>query len=215
MFRPNMEIKTTLPQIVESEPYIPTEEEVGMVAEYIYEHYPIYYDMFILACRGMRRSEICAVVAEQVLQDKNGEYYLKIDRAKVMNKNKKWVIKTAKTPKSVRTIKIPKETALSILEKGYAFNGYPNDNYKILRKSCTKLGIPVFSIHKCRHYFASALISENVDLASVAYNGGWKSFSMLEKRYGHAFKKRADAAMDVINKTVPVHGKSTDSNKGA
>ena len=101
------------------------------------------------------------------------------------------------------------------IEKGYAFNGYPNDNYKILRKSCTKLGIPVFSIHKCRHYFASALISENIDLASVAYNGGWKSFSMLEKRYGHAFKKKADAAMDVINKTVPVHEKSTDTRKGA
>lgn len=56
----------------------------------------------MLACFGLRHSEICALA----LEDINGNI-VTINKALVLNKNKDWVLKHTKTPEGTREIWIP------------------------------------------------------------------------------------------------------------
>lgn len=97
VFCPNLKINTTLPQKIKNEPYIPSDKDIKQILEHAkgteYE-IPI-----ILACYGLRRSEICALTPEDIDED-----VVKINKAKVMNENAEWVNKTTKTTSSTREI---------------------------------------------------------------------------------------------------------------
>ena len=58
------------------------------------------------------------------------------------------------------------------------------------------------TLHKLRHYFASKLISENVDVMTTAYLGGWSSPNMIYKRYGHAMDDKKQIALNHIDHIV-------------
>ena len=145
-FRPELKIYTTLPQKVKNEPYIPTDMDVKRIPEHAkgteYE-IPI-----ILACYGMRRSEICALMPEDIDGD-----IVHIRKAKVFGADGAWVDKNTKTTSSTRDIIIPLEVADRIKEKGYVYKGHPNSISEYLGSTEDKLGIPRFTMHKLRHYF--------------------------------------------------------------
>lgn len=182
-FRPNLTISTTLPQKTKSEPYIPTDEDVKQV---IQASAGTNYEIaIILACYGMRRSEICALT----LDDINGNI-VTINKAKVLDKNKKWVIKTTKTEDSSREIWVPDELVTKIREKGSIYDGHPNDISDYLDSLLTKLGIPHFSVHKLRHYYASMSHSLGIPDVYIMKAGGWKSDNVLKNVYRHAMKDK-------------------------
>lgn len=181
--RPNLTISTTLPQKTKSEPYIPTDEDVKQV---IQASAGTNYEIaIILACYGMRRSEICALT----LDDINGNI-VTINKAKVLDKNKKWVIKTTKTEDSSREIWVPDELVTKIREKGSIYDGHPNDISDYLDSLLTKLGIPHFSVHKLRHYYASMSHSLGIPDVYIMKAGGWKSDNVLKNVYRHAMKDK-------------------------
>lgn len=63
-FRPNLKVCTTLPQKVKAEPYTPSREDVKRI---LWEVEGTKFEIpIILACYGMRRSEICALRADDV-----------------------------------------------------------------------------------------------------------------------------------------------------
>ena len=182
-FRPNLTISTTLPQKTKSEPYIPTDEDVKQVIQAsVGTNYEI---AIMLACYGMRRSEICALT----LDDINGNI-VTINKAKVLDKNKKWVIKTTKTEDSSREIWIPDELVAKVREKGSIYDGHPNDISDYLDALQTKLGIPHFSVHKLRHYYASMSHSLGIPDVYIMKAGGWKSDNVLKNVYRHAMKDK-------------------------
>lgn len=182
-FRPNLTISTTLPQKKKSEPYIPTDEDVKQVIQAsVGTNYEI---AIMLACYGMRRSEICALT----LDDINGNI-VTINKAKVLDKNKKWVIKTTKTEDSTREIWIPDELVAKVREKGSIYDGHPNDISDYLDALQTKLGIPHFSVHKLRHYYASMSHSLGIPDVYIMKAGGWKSDNVLKSVYRHAMKDK-------------------------
>lgn len=194
-FNRNFVGKVTLPQPVKSDPYIPTDEEVKKFLTYIKEERPKYYSLVVLAAYGLRRSEIMALSAD----DLDGNI-LHVTKAKVLDENNNFVIKTTKTPKSRRDIVIPQDVADSIRENQYAFNYHPGDISKVINTACKKLGIQRFTLHKLRHYFATKLLSENVDVMTIAALGGWSSPAMIYNRYGHAVEgKKKDALAHIDN----------------
>lgn len=197
LYYPDLIINTTLPLKRKNEPYIPSEDDVKKVLAYVKEHKPNFYACLVLAAYGLRRSEILAITADDV--DGN---ILTINKAKVLNSDKKWVIKGTKTTESERKLTIPKDIAKEIKKNGYAFNCYPNDIYKVLKKACEASNVPVFSMHKLRHYFASKLLSENVDITTVMALGGWQSPAVLQKHYAHAMEKKKKDALDIITKSL-------------
>lgn len=196
-FRPEFTWKTTLPEIQIVEPYIPTDNEVKAFLTYIKENRPKYYVLVILGAYGLRRSEIMAITAD----DLDGTT-LHINKAKVLDENNKWIIKVPKKPKSRRDIEIPQDVADMIREQGFAFNYHPGDISKVINTACRKLNINQFTLHKLRHYFATKLMSENVDVMTVASLGGWSSPDMIYKRYGHAVDEKKKKALKHINKIV-------------
>lgn len=180
-FCPNLKLNTTLPQKVKDEPYIPSDEDIKKILERAagteYE-IPI-----ILACYGMRRSEICALT----LDDIDGDV-VSITKALVQDENKKWVTKSTKTTASTREIIIPEDVAQKIRNQGYIYKGYPNSITCFLFRTQDSLNIPRFSIHKLRHYFASKMSAMNIPEEDIMRFGGWETDYVMKGVYRHALK---------------------------
>lgn len=87
VFRPYLKLTTTLPQKVKNEPYIPSDEEIRLILEYARD--TKYEIPLILACYGMRRSEICALTPDDI----NGDV-VTINKALVQGPNREWVTKS-------------------------------------------------------------------------------------------------------------------------
>ena len=103
-----------MPQKVRNEPYIPTDDDVRRILEHA--RGTEYEIPIILACYGLRRSEICALTLEDIDGD-----VVRITKAMVQDENFKWVIKTTKTTASTREIIIPEKTASQIRKRGYIY----------------------------------------------------------------------------------------------
>ncbi len=194
-FRPDLKLNTTLPQKVKNEPYIPSDDDVKKILSYAKD--TEYEIPIILACYGMRRSEICALTPEDIDGD-----VVSITKAKVQDENLEWVIKkTTKTTASTRDIVIPMDVADKIRERGYVYKGHPGEITKFLAASQKKLGIPLFSIHKLRHYFASKMSAMNIPEEDILRSGGWETAYVMKGVYRHAMEdKNKDAQRAAASK---------------
>lgn len=183
MFNPGLKINTTLPQKVKNEPYIPSDEDVRKILDSAkgtkYE-IPI-----MLACYGMRRSEICALTPEDIDGD-----VIHINKALVQNENREWVIKATKTTESTRDIVVPAEICEKIKKQEYVYNGPPDSISYFLAKEQKKLGIPLFSLHKLRHYFASKMSAMNIPDENIMKMGGWRTDHVMKSVYRHAIQDK-------------------------
>lgn len=183
VFRPNLKLTTTLPQKVKNEPYIPSDEEIRLILEYARD--TKYEIPLILACYGMRRSEICALTPEDI----NGDI-VTINKALVQGPNREWVTKSTKTTSSTREIIIPAEIADRIRWQGYVYNGYPGKINIFLESTQQKLGIPHFPLHKLRHYFASKMSALNIPEADILKMGGWETDHIMKSVYRHSMMEK-------------------------
>ncbi len=186
-FNPNLKFSTTLPQKVKNEPYTPSRKDVKRILEAV--RGTEYEIPITLACYGMRRSEICALQLEDIEGD-----IVHINKALVLDENKKWVIKTTKTTESTRDIIIPMEIADKIRWQGYVYRGHPNSIYDCLKRTEKKLGIPYFSLHKLRHYFASEMSTLGIPEADILKMGGWESDYVMKSVYRHSMMEKEENA---------------------
>lgn len=188
MFRKDLVLKTTLPQKVKKDVYIPTKEEVNRILEYTLKNNPMFYAAIYLAAHGLRREEILALE----LTDLSADNILTINKAIVQDETNSWISKTTKTTDSTRTVPIRADLGDFIRKQGYIYNGAPQSISNYLKRTENELGIPEFSLHKLRHYFASQLLSNNVPMADVKVLGGWKDDAVLKEVYAHAMKSRTE-----------------------
>lgn len=196
MCHPEVSFKTLLPQKTKPNVYIPTDKEVKALLEYAKtEANGMFYVPISLGVRSIRRSEICALTVDD-LDDNN---IITVNKALVEDHNKKWVIKTTKTTDSARMIPIPADVADIIREQGYVYNGYPGSISNFIDRYCKKFGVNHFSLHKCRHYFASRLLSENIDTETVKDIGGWKTDYVLKTIYAHSIDEKVNEALSKLD----------------
>lgn len=187
VFQPNLKICTTLPQKIKSEPYIPSDEDIKRILEHAKN--TEYEIPIILACYGMRRSEICALTVDDIDGD-----VVKICKAKVLGDGQKWMTKTTKTTSSTREIIIPAEIADKIRARGYVYKGHPNNITRYLEKTQAALGIPGFSMHKLRHYFASKMSALGIPEADIMKMGGWETDHVMKSVYRHSMMEKEEKA---------------------
>lgn len=179
MFRPELNISTTLPQKRKNDEYIPSDEDVKRILQYAKgTRYEI---PLILATFGLRRSEICALT----LDDLDGNI-LTINKALVLNENKEFVIKSTKTTDGTRQIYLPDYLADLIRQNGAIYNGFPGSIRRYLANAQDALGIKHFRLHTLRHYYASMSHSLGIPDSYIMQAGGWKSDSTLKRVYRHA-----------------------------
>ena len=185
MFRPELNISTTLPQKRKNDEYIPSDEDVKRILE---RAKGTRYEIpLLLATFGLRRSEICALT----IDDLNGNT-LTINKALVKNENGKFVIKSTKTTAGTREIFIPDYLANLIREKGEIYTHSPNQIYENLCKYQQELGIPHFKLHALRHYYASMSHSLGIPDSYIMASGGWKSDNTLKSVYRHAMDSKKE-----------------------
>lgn len=199
MFRPELKIYTTLPQKIKNEAYTPSRDDVKKILESVKD--TEYEIPITLACYGLRRSEICALSLDDIDGDS-----VHINKALVQNDKKEWVIKTTKTTESTRSIIIPQDLVKKIMNKGYVYKGHPGCITKYLEKTEKDLGIPRFSLHKLRHYFASEMSFLGVPEADILKLGGWGTDHVMKSVYRHSMmdkeeKSKRDAA-EKFNKVL-------------
>lgn len=196
MFRPEMVISTTLPQKVQTKIYIPTNEEVRELLLYTKENAPHFYAAIYLGSLSLRRAEICALTIDNL---KGTE--LTINTNRVQDENDNWVDKSTKTTTSERTIQIPQELADWIRSRGCIYDGAPGSISNYMKRTQKKLGMPEFSLHKTRHYFASVMLDEGYDMKTIEEWGGWAGPETLSKIYQHSMKmKQQQAKIEIANK---------------
>lgn len=182
-FRPNLILHTTLPQKVKNEPYIPSEDDVKRIIKD--SEGSMFEVAILLACYGLRRSEILALT----LDDLDGNT-LTINKAKVQDLNGDWVIKTTKTVESTRSVVISPILADKIRKQGFIYQGSPNSITGHLNDVQDRLGIPRFSIHKLRHYFASKMSELGVPEADILKMGGWETDHVMKTVYRHSLQTK-------------------------
>lgn len=171
-----------LPQRKKTIAYIPTADDIKRLSEAtrgIKEEVAI-----SLACMGLRRSEICALTVE----DLSPENVLTISKAKIRDEHNQWVIRMTKTTDSTRQIRIPDALADQIRQQGYIFEGFPNDINDALHQIQDEAGIPRFSLHKLRHFFASYLHAKGYSPKQIQALGGWRTPHIMETVYTHAME---------------------------
>ena len=181
-----MKICTTLPQKVRNDPYIPSDEDVRRILDY--SQGTEYEIPIILACYGLRRSEICALTPSDLEGD-----VLHINKAKVFGDGG-WIEKGTKTTSSTRDIIIPAQTADRIRERGYVYKGHPNSISEYLSTVEDRLGIPRFTMHKLRHYFATKMSALNVPEADIMRMGGWETDHVMKSVYRHSMMEKEEKA---------------------
>lgn len=197
-FRPDMNISTILPQKKKYEPYAPTKDDVKRILNDVKD--TEYYVPLCLACYGLRRGETCALTLEDIDGD-----LVHINKSLALNENKEWVVKSTKTVSGTRDIIIPMWLADKIREQGFVFKGHPNQILKALQRSQLKLGIPKFSLHMLRHYFA-AVLSETCDDQTIMEMGGWQSDYVMKRVYRYSLSNKIEEkkreAMLKINDSI-------------
>jgi integrase len=111
---------------------------------------------------------------------------LHIDKAKVPDEHGQYVIKTTKTTDSTGDVRIPEDVAEKIREQGFVYDGDPQMLTKTLHKMQDRLGIPRFSVHKLRHFFASYMHAKGFTNKQIQAGGRWKTDHVMKEIYQHA-----------------------------
>jgi integrase len=79
---------------------------------------------------------------------------------------------------------------------------FPDTPSQWFRKFRKRHNLPELPFHGIRHTFASLLMSEGVDVATVSKLLGHADINVTLRRYGHAIKEKARKATDTLSKTL-------------
>lgn len=191
--RPSWRNSVSLPQKRAISFYVPEKSDVKRILEAVkgtsYE-LPLW-----LACFGLRRSEIIALERS----DLDGNT-ISINKALVLDENRKWVLKSTKTTASTRKIIVSDYVASLIrgCPEGRLYRGHPGQINEHLEAVEKELGIEKFSLHKLRHFFASTARETMPDIY-VEQAGGWKAGSqIMRKVYDYAQREESKKAQEAL-----------------
>ena len=171
MFRPELKMTTTLPQKIKKEPYIPSDDDIKRILKDA--EGSLYEIAVLLACYGLRRSEICALTPDDI-------------EGNVIT----------------RDVIILDSIVEKINRQGYIYKGHPSNISDYLSRTQEKLDIPHFSVHKLRHYFASKLSSMNIPEADIMKMGGLETDYVMKNVYRHAMKEKTKALKEDASKKL-------------
>ena len=202
---PSVTLPTRLPQPKRSDAYIPEDEDVQALLKAItgteYE-IPI-----MLACFGLRRSEICALDISDFDFEENT---VRIHKAKLRGLSGMQTVERNKTTESTRTVYISSHICDKVKEKGYVYKGHPNEITKYMHRTLKKIGLEDFSLHKLRHYYASMASAAHMGEEYIMEQGGWSTPYVMKRIYRHAQedkkKKNAQLAIDHMNNILSGRG---------
>lgn len=181
-----------------------TKEEYKKFSEAVMDKDISFYAFEILYWTGMRMGELLALTMEDFDFDKNtvriNKSYQRLERQDV--------ITTPKTPKSNRTIKLPKFLAEEIKEYFSMLYGYDRSTrifqitksflHHEMERGCKKSGVKKIRIHDLRHSHISLLIDLGFSAVAIADRVGHESID-ITYRYSHLFPSKQIEMADKLD----------------
>ncbi|MGI6501617.1 MAG: tyrosine-type recombinase/integrase [Anaerostipes sp.] len=172
-----------------------TKEEYKKFSEAVMDKDISFYAFEILYWTGMRMGELLALTMEDFDFEKNtvriNKSYQRLERQDV--------ITTPKTPKSNRTIKLPKFLAEEMREYFSMLYGYDRNTrifqitksflHHEMERGCKKSGVKKIRIHDLRHSHISLLIDLGFSAVAIADRVGHESID-ITYRYSHLFPSK-------------------------
>lgn len=185
-YRPEMVLRTTLPQKVKPEISIPTEAELSAIFETAkgtkYE-----LPIMLAVWMGLRASEIRGLRWEDI----SGEY-ITVKRAIVEGESGP-VEKGTKTFSGTRTLHLPPYLAALIQaqdhSKEHIVNLSGHAMYNGFERVCKKAGVPHFRFHDLRHMNASVMLAIGVPNKYAQERIGHATDNMLKTVYQHTIQE--------------------------
>lgn len=200
-YRPEMVLRTTLPQKVKPEISIPTEAELSAIFETAkgtkYE-----LPIMLAVWMGLRASEIRGLRWEDI----NGEY-ITVKRAIVEGESGP-VEKGTKTFSGTRTLHLPPYLADLIQQQDHAqdhivtLSGHAM--YNGFGRVCEKAGVPHFRFHDLRHMNASVMLAAGIPNKYAQERIGHATDNMLKTVYQHTIQEEQKKYSDEIDQRFEV-----------
>lgn len=191
-FCPDLRLSVNLPKQPYKAPYVPRTEDVDKLLA-VAKNTPYEVPILLGLC-SMRRGEICALTEDDI-DFENG--IIRITKDMVLDKDNKWVIKQPKTVQSIRNLKVP-DMVMDAIKRNGLYKGHPGNISDWMSRQEKKYGIPHFSLHKTRHYFASKSHDAGVSDADIMNTAGWATPNVMIKHYRGAMHDSSKAINAVL-----------------
>lgn len=195
-YRPEMVLRTTLPQKVKTEISIPTEAELSAIFDTA-KNTKYELPIMLAVWMGLRASEIRGLRWEDI----NGEY-ITVKRAIVEGESGP-VEKGTKTFSGTRTLHLPPYLADLIQQQDHAqdhivtLSGHAM--YNGFGRICEKAGVPHFRFHDLRHMNASVMLAAGIPNKYAQERIGHATDNMLKTVYQHTIQEEQKKYSDEID----------------
>lgn len=201
-YRPDMHLKTRLPQKIKQEIIIPELSTIQAVEAYAREHhdFDLLLSVMLASQLGLRRSEICALMHDDI--SPAGD--VTVSKALVIDEQKEWVLKPPKSRAGFRTLPLtgPIKALLedpAAPKSGKLVQSNPNVIGKRFRNALAALKLPPCRFHDLRHYNASVMIALNVPFMYIARRMGHENDEMVRRVYGHIMEQKQEDINAMMN----------------
>lgn len=201
MYRPSIVLHTRLPEKQIKVPHVPSSDEISALLNAIQKSDIELYKAVLLAAFGsLRRSEICALMEDDINRDANT---VTVSKAMVPDKNNTYIIKhTTKSQAGTRTITLPPEVIDKLQPNADSsiVSIAPHVVTQRFDHAAKRAGIDHCRFHALRHYQASILHAMGVPDKYIMERGGWKTNSTLQNIYQHTMDdKRKEVEADICS----------------
>lgn len=224
-----------LPHNIKTEPEFFTLDQIISMLKLSEEDLNAQLIIALGAFAGLRRSEMAGLKWENVSID-GDDPQIRI-KAALVKDGKKEFVKSPKTIAGKRSIPIP-EALVSILkdvhveylknkmrygpefaDDGYVLSSETGGHYtpstidnhyrRRLRKINEETGIPILSLHKLRHTYATLLIDGGANPKVVQKNLGHEDVTMTLGLYSHAYAARQREEVDKLDAMIKLQSRSS------
>lgn len=216
--------RVKVPKGPKSERQIYTLEEMKLIFEKLNDAPIKYKSFFILAaCSGFRRGELLGLEWKDIDWENR---IISVNRTSNYTPGRGTYTDTTKTEKSMRS-QVFSDSVMQLLgelkqdqdkeRQKYGNKWIDSDRLFVkwdgspmnvrtpedwFRKFCERNGLPYYGVHSFRHFYASALLNANVDVATVSAVMGHSTVSTTTNFYLHAFRNAASRVEPVISSVL-------------
>lgn len=195
--RPQMVLRTSLPQRTKPELTIPTDSDVKAILRAV-KGTTLELPVMLAAFGPMREGEICALRRENI--SGNTVHVCENMIRKMVDKKTTWIVRHPKSAEGNRYIEYPDfVAALWAGSEDRVVSMNPNTLCKSFKRAVDRLGLSGIRFHDLRHWCASTLHAQGVPDAYILQRAGWSSDRLL-KIYRHALDDYQDKMNALANK---------------